>query len=48
LTEAAIQGLLKEFGGKPNRMTEDLERLCSHLQQNPEGLGPAGAGADSY
>jgi hypothetical protein len=41
LTEAAIQGLLKEFGGKPNRMTKDLERLRSHLQQNPEGLKPS-------
>jgi hypothetical protein len=41
LTEAAIQGLLKEFGAKPNRMTEDLERLRSHLKQNPEGLEPS-------
>ena len=41
LTEAAIQGLLKVLGGEPNSMTKDLERLRSHLQQNPEGLEPS-------
>ncbi|MGB7748771.1 MAG: hypothetical protein WBN75_15965 [Verrucomicrobiia bacterium] len=36
LTEAAIQSV--KFHGKPYSLTEDLEKLRSELQQNPEGL----------
>jgi hypothetical protein len=36
LTEAAIQSVI--FHGKPYSLTEDLEKLRSQLQQNPEGL----------
>jgi len=36
LTEAAIQSVI--FHGKPYSLTEDLEKLRSKLQQNPEGL----------
>ena len=36
LTEAAIQSVT--FHGKPYSLTEDLEKLRSRLQQNPEGL----------
>jgi hypothetical protein len=36
LTEAAIQTVI--YHGKPYRLTEDLEKLRSQLQQHPEGL----------
>jgi hypothetical protein len=36
LTEAAIQWVL--FQGKPYSLTEDLQKLRSQLQPNPEGL----------
>jgi hypothetical protein len=36
LTEAAIQSV--KFHGEPYSLTEDLEKLRSKLQQNPEGL----------
>jgi len=39
LTEAAIQSVVVQ--GKPYGLTEDLEKLRSRLQQNPEGLEPA-------
>jgi DNA repair ATPase RecN len=38
LTEAAIQKLVKGFGGKPNILTRELEELRLRLQDNPEGL----------
>lgn len=38
LTEAAIQGVLKEFGVIPNRLAKDLEEFHSRLQQDPGGL----------
>jgi hypothetical protein len=41
LTAAAIQGVLKEFGVNPNQLSQDLERLRSHLKQNREGLEPS-------
>jgi hypothetical protein len=39
LTEATVQFSL--FHGDSNRLTEDLEKLRSRFQQNPEGLEPA-------
>jgi hypothetical protein len=36
LTEAAIQSVI--YQGKPYGLTEDLEKLRSQLQQNPDGL----------
>jgi hypothetical protein len=39
LTEAAIQFV--KYNGKPYSLTEDLEKLRSQLQQNPEGLEPS-------
>jgi hypothetical protein len=39
LTEAAIQSVI--FHGKPYSLTEDLEKLRSQMQQNPEGLEPS-------
>ena len=39
LTEAAIQSVV--YHGKPYSLTEDLEKLRSQLQQNPEGLEPS-------
>jgi hypothetical protein len=36
LTQAAIQSVI--FHGKPYSLTEDLEKLRSQLQSNPEGL----------
>lgn len=39
LTEAAIQSVI--FRGKPFGLTEDLEKLRSQLQLNPEGLEPS-------
>ncbi len=41
LTETAIQALVRRFGDKPNTLTQDLEKLRSQLQQNPERLEPA-------
>jgi hypothetical protein len=41
LTEAAIQNVIKHFGGKPNSLTKDLEELRSQLQHNPERLEPS-------
>jgi hypothetical protein len=38
LTDAAIQGVLKEFGVIPNRLTKDLGEFHSRLLQNPDGL----------
>jgi hypothetical protein len=38
LTEAAVQEILVNFGGKPNRMTKDLEALRLRLADNPDGL----------
>ena len=38
LTEAAIQDLAKQYGGKPNSLTRELEELRLQLQENPEGL----------
>jgi hypothetical protein len=40
LTEAAIQSAVK-YNGKPYGLTEDLEKLRSQLQSNPEGLEAA-------
>jgi len=36
LTEAAVQSVI--FQGKPYGLTEDLKKLRSQLQQNPDGL----------
>jgi hypothetical protein len=41
LTEAAVQNLVKTFGGKPNSLTRELEEFRSKLQENPEGLDAA-------
>jgi len=41
LTEAAIQQLVNCFGGRPNSLTRELDRLRMKLQANPEGLEPA-------
>jgi hypothetical protein len=38
LTDAAIQGVLKEFGVIPNRLTKELEEFRSQLQQELGGL----------
>lgn len=38
LTEAAIQEFVKFFGGKPNLLTGELEKLRLELQKNPAGL----------
>ena len=40
LTEAEIARL--KFGGKPNSLSHDLERLRLRLLENPEDLDPAG------
>jgi len=39
LTETAIQSVI--FHGKPYSLTEELEKLRSQLQSNPEGLEPS-------
>ena len=41
LTEAAVQKVVAGFGGKPNRLTKQLEELRLRLQQNPDGLDAA-------
>jgi hypothetical protein len=41
LTEAAIQKVVQDFGGKPNSLTRELEELRLKLQENPEGLEAA-------
>jgi len=38
LSEAAIQNLVQAFGGKPNSLTRELEKLRLKLPANPEGL----------
>jgi hypothetical protein len=38
LTQAALQSLLQNFGGTPNRLTLRLEQFRLKLQGNPEGL----------
>ena len=38
LTEAAIQGIVDWFGGKPNSLSKELTKLRSQCQQNPDGL----------
>lgn len=38
LTAVAVQNLVEHFGGKPNGLTRELEKLRLKLQANPEAL----------
>ena len=41
LTEAAVQKLVQDFGGKANILTQEPEELRVKLQENLEGLEAA-------
>jgi hypothetical protein len=38
VTEAAVQAVLERFGGAPNVLTRELEKLRLELRANPDGL----------
>lgn len=40
LSEATVQRLVKQFGGKPNSLTVSLEKLRVRRQSNQDGLKP--------
>jgi hypothetical protein len=41
LSEAAIKNLVEHFGGKPNCLTQEMEKFRLSLMENPEGLEAA-------
>jgi hypothetical protein len=40
LSEAALQRVVRRFGGRPNHLTQELARLRERLTANPDGLAP--------